>query len=1018
MYKDRRQRKIIMFSLIFTLICMTVGYASFQSNLNITGSSTVTSNWDIEITNVTSGTASGTAENTVSPTWDKLTASMEANLYGKDDSMEYDVTIENKGTLDAKLEDITTNLENANNDAVVITFSGYTKGEKLLKGESKTIHVKIAYNPSYTGDETSSEVEINFNYVQNNNEKSPSSSTYLLTYDYSTNGGTSTDLDKEYLTTGDSVNLEYKAIKKGYTFVGWNTDKDSEVGLETYQMPSSNTTLYAIYSKTLKVTYTKEDNVTAIGKESDTCTIYNNVESCSIILPSITVDTTSGYSVDGWYLDSTKVGVENDKYTIKKDVTLVSKAIEPEPIMMARDTSKAFWQSTYDSKISTVDILTNKDVPDNAVASWDVSEKQNKSVMAWIVDDSENSGMYKLYIGGNGKVIAPSNSSFLFSGFGSSSTATFYKTTSMNLENLDTSKVTNMSGMFKNCKSLTSLDVSNFDTNKVTNMSYMFSECSSLTKLLLCSFNTNKVTNMDYMFYYTSKITTVYVGSSWTTKNATTTDMFSNSGVSAVVQSDNCGVDVENISISFNTSSTTKSITVVVSASADSGITKYEYSKDGGSTWVIGTSNIYTFTDLTQNTSYMVNARVTSNAGNIATSDNKEVTTSSITIPTFSESGTATKTVEIAYPSGCGSDYTCTYQKDNETEVSVTSTTATVTFTNSGNVVAKVSDGTNSVSSSYTLTITAADILKSKVVTEGDGLYVDDTETGRYVFKGKEPSNFITLGTDTYRIISVESDETIKVIKNESVESMVFDPGYSTSISGVTDANSMEGTRYTSTSTDYCYYTSSTKLYYGCKVWGSKTTMLDSSGNNITTMPKAVGGTEYNLPDTEAYINTYLNSTWLNTLSKDVQNKIVTHLFNVGVVKQTSGQTLATDIEQEQAYKWKGKVGLMNVSDYIKSNSNTSLCGTVYANSSSAGNYSTCKTTSWIFALIGSTNFWTITPNSNAYSNYTFQVTTSGNLGGNSTVNSRGTVPVFFLSSSITLSGDGTSSSPYILSGD
>ena len=105
---------------------MVVGYAAFQTELKVSGTSKVTSNWDIEITNVTSGTPTGSAENTVAPSWDKLWASMEADLYEKGDSMEYDVTIENKGTLDAKLNDIITNLDNSNNEAVIITFSGYT----------------------------------------------------------------------------------------------------------------------------------------------------------------------------------------------------------------------------------------------------------------------------------------------------------------------------------------------------------------------------------------------------------------------------------------------------------------------------------------------------------------------------------------------------------------------------------------------------------------------------------------------------------------------------------------------------------------------------------------------------------------------------------------------------------------------------------------------------------------------------------------------------------------------------
>ena len=97
--------------------------------------------------------------------------------------MEYDVTIENKGTLDVKLNDILTNVEKENNDAVLITFTGYTKGEILKAGASKIVHVKIEYNPEYEGGETSSEVEINFDYVQNNNETGNPNIQYLITYD-------------------------------------------------------------------------------------------------------------------------------------------------------------------------------------------------------------------------------------------------------------------------------------------------------------------------------------------------------------------------------------------------------------------------------------------------------------------------------------------------------------------------------------------------------------------------------------------------------------------------------------------------------------------------------------------------------------------------------------------------------------------------------------------------------------------------------------------------------------------
>lgn len=68
------------------------------------------------------------------------------------------------------------------------------------------------------------------------------------------------------------------------------------------------------------------------------------------------------------------------------------------------------------------------------------------------------------------------------------------------IENLNTSKVTDMWQMFYNCKSLTSLDLKTFDTHNVLSMSYMFSGCNNLTYLNVSSFDTSNVNDMMWMF--------------------------------------------------------------------------------------------------------------------------------------------------------------------------------------------------------------------------------------------------------------------------------------------------------------------------------------------------------------------------------------------------------------------------------------------------------------------------------------------------------------------------------------
>ncbi|MEI3508242.1 MAG: hypothetical protein V8R01_03860, partial [Bacilli bacterium] len=75
------------------------------------------------------------------------------------------------------------------------------------------------------------------------------------------------------------------------------------------------------------------------------------------------------------------------------------------------------------------------------------------------------------------------------------------------------------------------------------------------------------------------------------------------------------------------------------------------------------------------------------------------VATTTNTIPTPTYSSTNNGEVVISYPSGCGSTYTCTYIKDGGSPVTVTSN-PTIYFGLNGTLIAKVSDGTNTVTAS------------------------------------------------------------------------------------------------------------------------------------------------------------------------------------------------------------------------------------------------------------------------------------------------------------------------------
>ena len=98
--------------------------------------------------------------------------------------------------------------------------------------------------------------------------------------------------------------------------------------------------------------------------------------------------------------------------------------------------------------------------------------------------------------------------------------------TSINLSTFDTSAAINMSSMFNNCSALTTLNLSIFDTANVTNMSSMFNGCINLTKLDLSNFNTAKVTNMSSMFNGCEKLESLNIDGFNTNRVSDMSSMF------------------------------------------------------------------------------------------------------------------------------------------------------------------------------------------------------------------------------------------------------------------------------------------------------------------------------------------------------------------------------------------------------------------------------------------------------------------------------------------------------------
>ena len=116
-----------------------------------------------------------------------------------------------------------------------------------------------------------------------------------------------------------------------------------------------------------------------------------------------------------------------------------------------------------------------------------------------------------------------------------------------------------------------------------------------------------------------------------------------------------------------------------------------------------------------------------------------------------------------------------------------------------------------------------------------------------------------------------------------------------------------------------------------------------------------LGSNNWNNP---ASLNTYLNSTYYNSLTSTAQSQIVTATYYAGGVTYNNND-MQDQISNEKATTSNVKVALPTVSEYIRASSNTN-CKTfrTYEN-----NYGICGKSDWMFGSVMDL-WWTLSPNS------------------------------------------------------
>ena len=239
-----------------------------------------------------------------------------------------------------------------------------------------------------------------------------------------------------------------------------------------------------------------------------------------------------------------------------------------------------------------------------------------------------------------------------------------------------------------------------------------------------------------------------------------------------------------------------------------------------------------------------------------------------------------------------------------------------------------------------------------KVVTSGDGLYKDEYIDGRYLYRGANPNNYVTFNGET------AGWRIISIEKDGTIKIRASE--------------------------------SKSEQRWNEDAWGKPSLWFRST------------------------LNVYLNETYYNTLNSAAQRMIDINTFDVG--KITINDSIENQMNDEKSSKWRGKIGLISLSEYIRANSNVSGCG-----SYSAARSQQCYTTNWMKVAGG----WTITPklvDRSGVSNYleAYVILNNGDFKTYEVYDrdyERNVVPVLYLLPTVKIiNGNGSQSNPFVLS--
>lgn len=265
---------------------------------------------------------------------------------------------------------------------------------------------------------------------------------------------------------------------------------------------------------------------------------------------------------------------------------------------------------------------------------------------------------------------------------------------------------------------------------------------------------------------------------------------------------------------------------------------------------------------------------------------------------------------------------------------------------------------------------TPLQLANSLLVTSGNGLYYDSNRE-LYYYRSDgvtDVNNYITYNDQLWRIVNINSNGNIKIIKSTPAATSKYDM-----------------TSYRNNDTSGCRCVSNG----GCNIWTNSAGVFNN-------------GTYYTcLHELPSYLYKYANETYYNTLSEEAKELLVKGIWYYGpYIPSSNSFDSIFNYSDSLAY-----VAGINVYEYIMASTNSEC---------TASGQAACNNYLSSFGKNVFSGFWTITPQYNSpFAAY--KVKDDGILTTSIVTYTEMFRPVVYVTANIILTGEGKSDSPYII---